>query len=227
MRIKKISRDKVMVNLSSNDLEYFDINPADKIPQSGALHRLLYEVMEYVRDETGFDPYTGGQVIVEASATQGGMNLFIRKIRTRGRMTREEFGRVKSIKAKKHEEYEGVLSRNDILRLMEGLGLNLTVSRKTAKLGEIFFFDSFVDLEAALCHIPDDIVTDCSLYRNDTRYALITNLARGTRISNILSEFASSYAPAGVAADDIKEGWSMVAKGQTLVHMSEEIRKMQ
>ena len=50
--------------------------------------------MELVKSETGFDPYNGGQVVVEAAMSQNGMSLTISKIRTgNSSITRGQFNK--------------------------------------------------------------------------------------------------------------------------------------
>ena len=101
MRIKKISSDKIVVQLTDTDLEYFDLDIGERPPQAADLHNFLFEVMELVQTETGFDPYHGGQVIVEASTSSEGMSLVISKIHNdKSRVSREDFSKRKKIRVK-------------------------------------------------------------------------------------------------------------------------------
>lgn len=220
-----------MVYLTMQDLEYFDFNPRGKIPQQADLHRLLFEVMELVRTETGFDPYHGGQVVVEASASAAGMNLSISKVKPvrRQRITREEFKRAKAVKVRQKMDHGyDDFSRDEIRELIERLGIETAIKEKIkSKKNEIFIFDEFSSLEGALCLLPDDVIEKCALYRKGDKYALLTALTKGSRYSNILSEFAQSSCTYEIAERDIREGWLCVAEKKELVDMADAIRDMQ
>ncbi|MGN0162657.1 MAG: adaptor protein MecA [Candidatus Ornithomonoglobus sp.] len=229
MRIKKISRDEVMVYLTMQDLEYFDFNPAGKIPQQADLHRLLFEIMELVQTETGFDPYHGGQVVVEASASAVGMNLAISKVNTgrKRRMTREEFKKVRAVRVKQDSDPD-IFSNDEIRELIDRLGIGAAIKENMrSKKNEIFIFNEFTSLEGALCLLPDAVTEKCSLYRSGSRYALLTALTKGSRYSNILSEFAQSSCTYEIVERDIREGWIPVAEKAALVDMAGAIRDMQ
>ena len=230
MRIKKISRDEVMVYLTMQDLEHFDFNPGVKIPQEADLHRLLFQVMELVQTETGFDPYHGGQVVVEASASAVGMNLAISKINTqrRPRITREEFRRAKTVRVRQKSLSTDDFTNDEIRQLIERLGIGAAVKERVMReKNEIFIFDDFASLEGALSLLPDEVTRDCALYRRDGRYALLTSIKKGSRWSNMLSEFAGRSCTYDIVGNDIREGWSRVAEKQALVDMAGAIRDMQ
>ncbi|MGM9936755.1 MAG: adaptor protein MecA [Candidatus Ornithomonoglobus sp.] len=231
MRIKKISRDEVMVYLTMQDLEYFDFNPGEKIPQQADLHRLLFEVMELVQTETGFDPYHGGQVVVEASASAVGMNLSISKVKTgrKHRITREEFKKAKTVRVKQGMGFgSDDFSNDEIRELIDRLGIGDAIKEKMkSKKNEIFIFDEFTSLEGALSLLPDEVTKKCALYRNGSRYALLTALIKGSRYSNMLSEFARSSCTYEIVERDIREGWSPVAEKEALVDMAGAMRDMQ
>ena len=120
MRIKKISNDKIVVQLTDSDLEYFDVDIDNATPQSTDLHKFLFEVMELVKRVTGFAPYNGGQVVVEAAMSQNGMSLTISKIRTgNSSITREQFNKAKKVTVKSKE----CVSHTDIAQLAECSGI--------------------------------------------------------------------------------------------------------
>lgn len=105
MKIKKMSDNAVNVYLTNSELAIYDINPEEAASSSADLHRFLYDVMEEVRNETDFDPYNGGQVVVEASRFEFGMVLEISKIipktKERTKLTREQFKKVKRVRVAK------------------------------------------------------------------------------------------------------------------------------
>ena len=80
MKIEKIENDKIKVFLTHEDLLSYDISTEAVAPNSPKLHRFLFEIMENVIRETGFNPYNG-QVVVEAIQNKQGITLFISKLK--------------------------------------------------------------------------------------------------------------------------------------------------
>ena len=222
LRIKKISNDKIVVQLTDSDLEYFDVDIDNATPQSTDLHKFLFEVMELVKSETGFDPYNGGQVVVEAAMSQNGMSLTISKIRTgNSSITREQFNKAKKVTVKSKE----CVSHTDTAQLAECSGIRKRKSKKNASCSTVFVFDSFSDFEKAVC-VSDFDFGDALLYRDKSRYALIYPQGAGMRKYNVLSEYALKTRKNDVFADSIRECWTAVASEDTLFEMTENLRKM-
>ena len=223
MRIKKISSDEVTVYLSRQDLEYFDFHVDGGVPREGELNNFLFELMEVVHNETGFDPYTGGQVMVEAVHSQSGMKLNISRVSVgkRQKLTRAQFGRVKSISVKSEE----AKIRDNLAKLAHDLMLNSQNSAKR-QASETFVFGSFDDMELALCSAELEDIIKCVLYRSGDRYAIVARTRSGSRLYNTLSEFADIFCGGDVLAADINEGWIEVAGGEKLKAMAEAVRSM-
>ena len=222
MRIKKISNDKIVVQLTDSDLEYFDVDIDNTTPQSADLHKFLFEVMELVKSETGFDPYNGGQVVVEAAMSQSGMSLIISKIRTgSAAITREDFNKAKRVTVRSKEH----ISSADIAQLVECTGIRKKKSRKNASCSTVFVFDSFSDFEKAVC-VSDFDFDDALLYRDKSRYALIYPHEVQMCKYNVLSEYALKTKKNDVVADSICESWTAIASGEKLLKMAENLRKM-
>ena len=59
--------------------------------------------METIREETGFNPYNG-QVVVEATPSQDGISILVKRL-NKGikKITEEQFKKVVSVKPKKKE----------------------------------------------------------------------------------------------------------------------------
>ena len=79
MKIEKIEANKIKVSLSALDLIDMNINVKSLTPDSPRLHNFLYEIMEKVKAETGFNPYSG-QVVVEATPHDDGITLTVTKL---------------------------------------------------------------------------------------------------------------------------------------------------
>lgn len=223
MRIKKISSDKIVVQLTDTDLEYFDLDIDESAPQAADLHKFLFEVMELVQTETGFDPYHGGQVVVEATTSPNGMSLIISKIHSdRKRVSREEFSKIKSIKVK---NTAGKVLQSDIAGLVDSAGIPRTKRKKRVSDNTVFVFESFADFEAAVNVLDAFNFALASLYRDSDRYALISQ-AFTMQERNIISEYAMNCVRNDVVAFDIKEGWTLVARDNKLAEMAENLREI-
>lgn len=226
MRIRKISCDKISVYIADDDFEKFDFDFDKKMPQAADLHKFLFEVMEVVKTETGFDPYNGGQVVVEAEVSEGGLTLNITKIRTkRGKLSRDEFRRAKSVKVKTGAEATDAVSAQDLSSLIKQLK---TASDSDEKSGSIaFIFASFTDLESVMCQIGEDIPPMSELYRDNERYALIIPIDTMKNNYGVLFEYAQNSVRSDVALLSIKEGWKCVLKGAELEIMHRKLQTMQ
>ncbi len=219
MRIKKISSDKIIVQLTDSDLEYFDLDIDRCRPQAADLHKLLFEVMELVKTETGFDPYNGGQVVVEAAMSQNGMSLTISKLRPENKkLSREEFAKVKRISTK------SALTADDVRSIADGM--RESRPKKSTSKKSVHIFNTYADFEAAVCVIAADGLKDAQLYRRGGRYALVYAAMPEHRVENLLSEYCVHTLHNDVAAYSIGESWVPVSEGEALVTMAENIRKM-
>ena len=107
MRIEKLNKDKIKVTLTTAELINLDIDVKRLSPDSKELHTFLFHIMETIREETGFNPYNG-QVVVEATPSQDGISILVKRL-NKGikKITEEQFKKVVSVKPKKKE------SRND------------------------------------------------------------------------------------------------------------------
>ena len=218
MKIRKISCDEIMVFLSNDDLEFFEIEPDDIKPQSNELHKFLFVLMETVQDETGFDPYHG-QVVVEAVPTKSGLHITISKTgENKGRISRSDFKRARGVRATANRsQYYKILNKN------ENESSRIKSDKKACA---VFVFESFTDMENAVALMSDTELAKGELYRNDKRYALILKCRAAERCVNMLSEFAVQSSRSRLLANDIREGWRHVAAGERLIVMASAIRSM-
>lgn len=97
MKIEKFQNDKIKVTLTPQDLVLYDIEADSVRPDSPKLHKFLFDVMESVREETGFNPYSG-QVVVEAQRDHTGICLIISKIEVNPKKEKIKPDNVKSVK---------------------------------------------------------------------------------------------------------------------------------
>ena len=147
MRIEKLNDDKIKVTLTTSDLINLDIDVKQLAPNSKELHTFLFHIMETIREETGFNPYSG-QVVVEATPSRDGISIMVSRLNANSkRITRTQFKNASSVKTK----------------------LKKSVNN------EIFYFDNFDDLCSALKELDSDSLLAGSLYRLNSTYSFAIN----------------------------------------------------
>lgn len=200
MRIEKISGDKIKVTLSASDLINFDIDINELTPDSEELHSFLFHIMETIRIETGFNPYSG-QVVVEATPSREGISIVVSKLKTNAgkMMTRSDLKRNVAVRAKK----------------------------KISGGEKIFYFDDFDDLCDALCLLTDEELTFGALYKlSDTFCFIVNNSSRFKRCVSLMTEFSAQQSKYPMQLMYIKEHGKIVAEGETLISMAKKLRQL-
>ncbi len=144
MRIEKIEGNKIRVTLSQEDLDNYHINIKMLRPDSPQLHTFLFKIMERVKRETGFNPYTG-QIVVEATPSQEGIVLVVTKISEH---------KPKAVPAKD--------------------GIRVRAVKKAKLKRRIYYFESFLDLCGAFEHIQGDILGRCRLYCTGEKFYIVS-----------------------------------------------------
>lgn len=193
MRIEKLADNKIKVTLTSADLTHMDIKIEQLTPNSKELHTFLFNVMETIREETGFNPYNG-QVVVEATPIKDGLSIMVSKIaEAKQPITREQFKRIKSIKPKKKQN--------------------------TVKFS-LYYFDDFDVLCDALVNIEEKALKNSELYKRSDRYCLMVKKdAAFAKSHYILSEFSVKNSGHIVLPNHIMEHWTFVASRESLLNM--------
>lgn len=199
MRIEKLNNDKIKVTLTTSDLINLDIDVKQLAPDSKELHTFLFHIMETIREETGFNPYSG-QVVVEAAPSRDGISILVSRLNSNSkRITRTQFKKASSVKAK----------------------LKKSVNN------EIFYFDNFDDLCSALKELESDSLLAGSLYRlNSTFCFAINSESAHEKCLSIMAEFSAGQSEYPLQMMYIKEHGQLVAKGRELLEMTEQIKQL-
>lgn len=199
MRIEKLNSDKIKVTLTTADLINLDIDVEQLTPDSKELHTFLFHIMETIREETGFNPYMG-QVVVEATPSRDGISIMVSRLNESSRrITKSQFDKASSIKAK---------------------------IKKTAK-AEIFYFDVFDDMCTALKQLDNTSLMAGSLYKLNNIYCfIIKNEPQYIKCINIMTEFSAGKSAYPLQMTYIKEHGKLVARGSELVFMAEKIQRL-
>ena len=159
MKIERVENDKIKVTLTSEDLILYDISGETVTPDSPKLHRFLFDIMESVREKTGFNP-DSGQVVVEAIKDKNGITLFISKLKTfDGR-------EIKKISPKKIKSVK--------------ISKNIHKNR--------YCFKSFDSLCESFKIIKEEHFNESSLYKYDEKW-YITVPSKNTLLNSVLREY--------------------------------------
>ena len=145
MRIEKLNKDKIKVTLTTAELINLDIDVKRLSPDSKELHTFLFHIMETIREETGFNPYNG-QVVVEATPSQDGISILVKRL-NKGikKITEEQFKKVVSVKPKKKEP-----------------GTEC-----------VFYFETFNDMYGAISEMDKSILAKASLFKLNKTYCIL------------------------------------------------------
>lgn len=199
MRIEKLNKDKIRVTLTSADLISLDIDVERLSPDSKELHTFLFHIMETIREETGFNPYSG-QVIVEATPSTDGISIIVRRLgKISSKISKAEFKSAKAVNARvKHSE-------------------NV----------DIFYFENFNDMCEALSRVDYSALASGSLYKlNDTYCFAIESDNKYIACYSVMIEFSSKYSTYPLQLSYIKEHGQLIAKGEKLAVMAEKVRRL-
>lgn len=142
MRIEKLEFNKIKVTIFPVDLVDMNINIKNLRPDSPQLHSFLSDIMEKIKEETGFNPYSA-RTVVEASPVGDCMVLTVTKIcENKERVNKSS---IKNVRA--------VLKNKDVKK-------------------KVYFFDKFDDMCAAISHISDESLINSICYKIENRYAV-------------------------------------------------------
>ena len=204
LKIEKINKDRIMVTLTPTDLSDYNIDINALGPNSKELHSLLFNIMEAIRNETGFNPYNG-QVVVEATPHSDGVTLVVSKMgANQAKIAIEEFKRNVKVTAK------------------------LKSAEKTEKAKyATFSFRTFDDVSMSLARLADEVLMDAALYELDNIFCLaMKNREDHARSIDLINEFASEASYNSLRFVFVSEHGSLVADGEKLVRMAQLIRSL-
>lgn len=142
MRIEKLEFNKIKVTVFPVDLINMNINLKSLTPDSPELHIFLSGIMEKIREETGFNPYSE-KTVVEASPMGDCMVLTVTKL--------------------SDKKTEICNNRNKKVRAV-------LKNKKPNK--NIYFFDDFDDMTSAVSLLSEETLIASSLYKIENRFAL-------------------------------------------------------
>lgn len=207
MKIEKLAENKIVVTLTSDDLNGLNINIHSLHDDKGTLNKFLIHVMEVIREETDFNPYNG-QVVVEACSISEGLMITVSKLKEN----------VKELARK-------------ALKDSKNIKVNAKIKPKRT---ESFYFDKFTDLCNALIRIESTLYNKCEIYKFNGTYCLLLCCDRFTlenkdtymRIACVLAEYSRRSSMHSRQYCHIKEHGELIASGDKLVSMINGLKKI-
>lgn len=197
VQIEKEDSNKIRVILRPIDLREMNVSVESLKPDSPQLHSFLYEIMERVRAETGFNPYSG-QIMVEALPIGEGMVLNVTRIMPPKKAAADSSPNIKRVKAVLKEPGQ----------------------RRTA-----FVFDSFDDLCNALTVLNKDTLIRSDYYKLNSKNILLVSGALFQEKS-VLKEYSVSYKTGRMIDSYMSEHGKHIAGGERLVSMADGISRL-
>lgn len=201
MRIERLAENKVKVTLTGDDLSGFDINVKKLSNNSTELHSFLFKIMETIREETGFNPYSG-QIVIEAQSVGDGISITISKVEQNIPKTTEKIKNGKRIKARVRSGGSGVST---------------------------YYFNDFDNLCDAIINIDPSVHKVCSLYKLHGQYCYIINFENSLfkdssllcRTVSILTEFSERSSALPMQHLHVEEHGELIAEKESLLSMRE------
>lgn len=148
MRIEKLEFNKIKVTIYPVDLMDMNINIKNLKPDSPQLHSFLSEVMEKIKEETGFNPYSE-RTVVEASPVGDCMVLTVTTFS----------------------------DKNDNFKVTNKRKIRAVLKKKTVE-NNIYFFENFNDMCNAISLLSDDSLMCSSLYKIENNFAISISLIK-------------------------------------------------
>lgn len=146
MRIEKLEFNKVKVTVFPVDLIDMNVSIKSLRPDSPELHSFLSDIMEKIKEETGFNPYSK-RTVVEASPMGDCMVLTVTKITDE--IEKPQKNSTKKVRA--------VLKNKNVKK-------------------RVYFFDNFDDMCEAISQISEDTLNKGICYEIEKRYAFAASL---------------------------------------------------
>lgn len=191
MQIEKESSNRIKVTLKPTDFQKMNVSLDTLKPNSPQLHTFLYEIMERVREQTGFNPYMG-QVMVEALPMGECMELTVTRISALEKSTMPANKKLKNARA---------------------------VIKKIPSKQAAFYFDNFDDFCKALILLDHNFLKNCIYYKLNDMHILFAQDICDLQLC-LLKEYCTFIKKSSVIDVYMEEHAKYVTDGDGLVNMS-------
>lgn len=142
MKIERLEFNKIRVTIYPVDLIDMDITIESLRPDSPQLHDFLSGIMEKIKKETGFNPYSK-RTMIEASPYDDCVVLTVTTLR-------------------KNSDSDSPTAKKRIK----------AVAKSKKRKCNVFVFDNFDHMCGAIIHFSDNSLTSGTLYKIEKRYAV-------------------------------------------------------
>lgn len=201
MKIKKIDFNKVQVLITAVDLMTFDMDIDSLRPNSPTLHTFLFEIMDKIQSETGFNP-NNGQIVIEASqAGEESIMLTVTKLS-------KDASAARRILPEQLKHVKGVI-------------------KQPKKKVSVYTFSSFDDVRRLLIRLDDDTLSNGRLYEMEDNYFLEIYLPSADRTHTLISEYAQKREVSELTAAYLHEHAKIIAEHERLQSLADGIRRYQ
>lgn len=196
MRIEQIDMNKIRVFITNDDMERMNIDTQNLSPDSPELSKCLFKIIEYVKNQTGFNPGSE-KMIIEAVQSIDGLMLML---------TRSDDMNIKKPTKQTNRKLK-----------------NLKVKKKSSlPKYSIYEFLSVLDFFNAIKSAKEEWLEYSSVYRLNNKYYIVSEI-EDRMYKAFLSEFASGCCYDKIFGSFLNEHAEFVAKGGDLVYMAGEI----
>lgn len=152
MKIERLENNKIKVTIFPVDLIDMNMSIKNLRPDSPELHSFLSDIMEKIKEETGFNPYSK-RTVVEASPVGDCMILTVTKIEDKKESPNKDS--IKKVRA--------VLKNKNIKK-------------------SVYFFDEFDDMCEAISHMSEETLRNSACYKIEKRFAFAATLEKNTEM---------------------------------------------
>ena len=202
MRIEVVENHRIKVSLTTNDLMYYNLNPETLSPESPELNKFLFQIMEDVKKQTGFNPYCG-QVVVEAVRSNSGITLYITKVGI-------------------NTAVQGAVSPSK--RKIKAVAVK---SKKPSYSNIRYMFSRFDTLCNALTNMSAKALSLSSLYTYENKWYFVLGDADGFEWMHcILCEYCDKFGGDLYTEAFLQEHGKCVAAGERLISMTDGIKEL-
>lgn len=176
MKIERLENNKIKVTIFPVDLIDMNMSIKSLRPDSPQLHSFLSDIMEKIKEETGFNPYSK-RTVVEASPVGDCMILTVTKIEEKNESPKKDS--IKKVRA--------VLKNKNVKK-------------------SVYFFEEFDDMCEAISHMSEETLINSECYKIEERFAFATTLEKtmemgvmrefssGCDVHSLASDFLNEHA---------------------------------
>lgn len=176
MKIERLESNKIKVTIFPVDLIDMNMSIKSLRPDSPELHNFLSDIMEKIKEETGFNPYSK-RTVVEASPVGDCMVLIVTKIEDKKESPNKDS--IKKVRA--------VLKNRNIKK-------------------SVYFFENFDDMCESIIHMSEGTLMNSACYKIEKKFAFATSSEKPMEIgimrefssscdvSSLASDFLNEHA---------------------------------